>query len=600
MNDSFEQLEKLQLEMEYNFNTEEQLQKIRQLWDTLQTTTWTDLNEIINEYNYLNGKILSLMSDVTNNSELLLVESKETYNLVYNATIELPQLMEQFSMLQSIGINVLNDSEINDDHLKQLNEIYYPMQTSIIDMLNRMTIIFSDKHFITELQEPLDLLENSTAKYLNEVAVIGREKVTLSEFNEVATKSIDDNYRFYLASIDVMKSKLQKEYNQINESMIINIILLLIVFFVALLIFVSLYLAIKQSVRSLEEGTKQIADGNLNVELSLNTKDEMHNVEIAFNQMTKQLNELVREISMSAEHVAASSEQLNASAQEATASVDQITTAVNEISSETELQAESLNESAQAMNEMVTGIERIAENSVRISSLTNESTLYADKGNKTAEKTLHQMEMINETVEKTSGKINELHEHSSKIDSIINVISEIADQTNLLALNATIEAARAGEHGKGFAVVADEVRKLAEKSRQSTAQIADLIQTVQKDTTNSVEMMEHVIKDVRLGIEMTKETAYQFNHILESMQTLNPQMEEISATTTQFSAQVEQVATSIKNLLKMVQQTSDQTVEISSSSEEQLAIMEEVSTSANSLSEMAESLQNLVAQFKLQ
>ncbi|MEK5183851.1 methyl-accepting chemotaxis protein [Solibacillus sp. FSL W7-1324] len=599
VNQAFGEIEKLDSKMEYDFNTKEQFQAIQEKWNTLQQTTWKDSGQITSQYSDYIEDILNLMTDVTNNSELLLTDSKEMFNLTYNTFIELPKLTEQFGQMRALGVSIINSNAADEVQVEQLNMIYFPTQSAIKNMNKSSAVIFNNPEFEAALQQPLDLVKESAETYFKAIDSIGKGAISATDYYDIATASNNTNFEFYTASLEEMEITLQQQSDNLQQTMVIIFITLSVIFIVALLLFVSLFLAIRQSIKLLEEGTMKVAGGDLNVKVALHTNDEMKNVETSFNSMIIQLNGLVREITTSAEHVASSSEELHASAEEATAAVEHTTTAVNQMMTDTEIQEVRLNESAQAMNEMVTGIERIAENSVRISALTNETTGFANDGNTTVEKALQQMDMIKQTVGKSSEKINDLNKQSTKIDSIVRVISDIADQTNLLALNAAIEAARAGENGKGFAVVADEVRKLAEESRGSAKQIAELIETIQIDTTDSVKMMSLVTDNVDVGIKVTEETAYKFGHILTSMQTLNPQMEEISATATEFSAQAEQVASAMQHLLEMAKQTSEATAEIASTSEEQLAIMEEVSSSANSLSEIAESLQSLVMQFKL-
>lgn len=599
VNQAFEELEAMESKMKYDFNTKEQLQAIQEKWNALQQVTWTDSDQILSQYTDVVEDILDLMTDLSNNSELLLADSQETFNLTYNASIELPRLMEQFGQMRALGVSIINSYTVDENRLKEMDAIYYPVQETINDMQKTSEITFNNAEFALALQTPLETVQKSTNTYLNAINNIRIKTISAADYYEIATVAMNDYYEYYVASLDAMKSSLQQQYKNLQYTTIIIFIVLIVVCIVALLLFISLFLAIRKSIQSLQEGTTKVAGGDLNVQLALHTKDEMGIVETAFNRMTAQLGKLVQEITAGAEHVASSSEELNASAQEATATVENVTTAVNQVTAETELQVVSMKESALAMSEMAIGIERIAENSVRISALTNETTELANDGNTTVDKALQQMELIKQTVGESSNKINALSNRSAQIDSIVSVITEIANQTNLLALNAAIEAARAGEHGAGFAVVADEVRKLAEQSRHSAAQIADLIGAIQSDAIESVQMMSVVTENVQSGIEVTEDTAYKFSHILSSMQTLNPQMEDISATATQFSSQVEQVASALEHLLKTAEHTSNATGDIAASSEEQLAIMEEVSSSANSLSEMAESLRGLVIQFKL-
>lgn len=582
-----------------DFKSVQAFKDIEAQWQQLQSTTWTSTNDIVTNYNALTKNILQLMQDVSNNSDLLLAESKESFNLIYNASIELPNITEQYGQLRALGVNVLNSDKITDAQIEKVQSISYPMEESLNRIDRSMAFTMAKDAFATALKAPYEQSATSSKQYIEALDHLEDDSMSSTDYYELATTAINDKFDFYTASLNVLKTTLNKEYDSLKQKSILICALLVVIFIVIALLFTALYLGIRQSIDRLAKGTKEVAEGNLSVKVALHTKDEMRDIEAAFNDMTTQLNDLVRQINTSADQVASASEELHASSEESSSSIEQATNAINKITHDTEKQAVHLHESVQAMDEMVEGIERIAENSTRISSLTNDTTAAATSGNETVERALSQMNTIKQTVETSSATVHELNKQSAEIGSIVNVITDIADQTNLLALNAAIEAARAGERGKGFAVVADEVRKLAEQSRISAVQISDLITTIQKDTVHSVQMMSDVTVNVDTGIKVTTAAASKFNDIAQSMEQLNPQMEEISATATEFSAQSEQVAAAMQHLLSMVQNTSASTQEVAASSEEQLAIMEEVTSSANTLSEMAASLQTLVAKFKI-
>ncbi|AKM17732.1 H1 [[Flavobacterium] thermophilum] len=206
---------------------------------------------------------------------------------------------------------------------------------------------------------------------------------------------------------------------------------------------------------------------------------------------------------------------------------------------------------------------------------------------------------INQDAPLIHKRVKSLEKRSEEIEKILDVISTIADQTNLLALNAAIEAARAGEHGKGFAVVADEVRKLAEQSQSSTKQIEELIGKIQQSTTEVVRYMSRVTENIEGGLHISTQTAQRFLQIVQNMKEVAPQIEEISAIAEQISAGTQQVTASAHQLAGIARENAATSEEVAASAEEQLASMEEITSSSQMLAKMAEDLRTSVQRFTL-
>ncbi|MGG3921768.1 methyl-accepting chemotaxis protein, partial [Geobacillus thermodenitrificans] len=206
---------------------------------------------------------------------------------------------------------------------------------------------------------------------------------------------------------------------------------------------------------------------------------------------------------------------------------------------------------------------------------------------------------VNGTVEQLAEVIKGLGRRSEQIGSIIEAIRNIAAQTNLLALNAAIEAARAGEHGRGFAVVADEVRKLAEQSAESARQIAELIAAIQEETAHAVQSMESVVNEVTAGTGVIRTSGETFSQIRAAVDEVAKQIRDVSASVSEMAASSEQIVRSVQLVADVAESTSAGTQEVSAATEEQLASMEEISASAASLSKMADDLQAIVRKFSL-
>lgn len=262
-------------------------------------------------------------------------------------------------------------------------------------------------------------------------------------------------------------------------------------------------------------------------------------------------------------------------------------------------QFRSLEESVCVMEGMTEGINHIAHSSSTVSEFSTRTLQEAEQGNEKLDKVIEQMKTISDSVNQSSSFIKVLETHSNEIATIINIIREISAQTNLLALNAAIEAARAGEHGKGFAVVADEVRKLAEQSERSTESIQQLIGRIHDDTSETVKSMETVTQDVEKGIAFVEETGEAFHTILDAIQGVVHQMQEVTATSEEMSASTEEITASSLETANIAEKAVTSTKETVEVTKEQDHLVSDMSHSIEKLSHMANQLKELTNKFTL-
>ncbi|MHB8990680.1 MAG: methyl-accepting chemotaxis protein [Chloroflexota bacterium] len=376
---------------------------------------------------------------------------------------------------------------------------------------------------------------------------------------------------------------------------------------------------------------------------------------VAFQRMIANLREMVAKVSASAETVAEAGQQLlaasdqagsatqqiattiqqvargtqeqSASVQETTASVEQLSRAIDRIAAGAQEQANSIEQATSSVSLLSQSIAQVAAASGEVSTATREAQEAASLGAGSVQKSVQGMSAIKASTDSVAARIQELEGYSEQINSIVETIDDIAEQTNLLALNATIEAARAGEHGRGFAVVADEVRSLAERSSKSTKEISELINQVQRGTHDAVSAMEQGSKEVESGSRLAEEAGQALSSIqaaveaatrqvkqiasavqqMESasqqvvtvMDSVSAVVEESSAATREMAISSQQVTGAIGKVAPVSQETSAAAEEVSASTEEMSAQVEEMVAQARSLAAMAGELKAASAHFKL-
>ena len=315
-----------------------------------------------------------------------------------------------------------------------------------------------------------------------------------------------------------------------------------------------------------------IAAGDLSGhDLDCRSRDEVQDLASAINQMQSSLKAILRKIAESAEHMASASEEIAA------------TTASMAMSAASE--KDQVHQIATAMQEMSATVHEVSENSARAAGSARQAADTACRGGTIVEDSITRMRTIAEAVRETAQRVQDLGKRSDQIGRIVSVIDEIADQTNLLALNAAIEAARAGEQGRGFAVVADEVRKLAERTTQATREIADMIEKVQAETHSAVARMQAGTQQVEQGVEATGRAGESLRRIIEQAEHVGNVISQIATAASQQSSATDQVNTSMDQINNLVAESAEGARQSAQSCEQ--------------LSRLALEMQNIVSRFKL-
>ncbi|CAM3843529.1 methyl-accepting chemotaxis protein [Mesobacillus zeae] len=358
-------------------------------------------------------------------------------------------------------------------------------------------------------------------------------------------------------------------------------------------------LSITKPLKALAELTDKVSKGDLTEKFDNGRGDEIGLLGKSFNTMIDSLRDLIRHVSEKSHALASSSEQLNASSEQNNSATEQVATAIQQVAAGTEKQTDMAAESAHVVREMSTGLVSILENAENVSRTSVEAAEIVKSGEGAITHSIQQMTNIHDTVNDLGRVVHTLGERSHEISKIIDVISEIAGQTNLLALNAAIEAARAGEQGKGFAVVADEVRKLAEQSAKATETIRSLISSIQVETGAAVDAMNKGTDEVEKGITVVNEAGISFKKIQEFVDAVSSQIQNVAASVQQMNRGTEQVVEMVTGMDEISQKTAHETQEVSAATEEQLASMQEIAASAESLANMAEELQDSISSFKI-
>jgi methyl-accepting chemotaxis protein len=316
---------------------------------------------------------------------------------------------------------------------------------------------------------------------------------------------------------------------------------------------------------------KDMGTGDLTVRMEGNYNGDLQLLKNSINQVAESLEKALQNVSEAVAATASASNEISSSTEQMAAGAEEQTSQAAEVASSVE--------------EMTKTIMENSQNAGSAAETAKQARMSAEQGGRVVDETIAGMKRIAEVVNKSADTVKELGKSSDEIGEIISVIDDIADQTNLLALNAAIEAARAGEQGRGFAVVADEVRKLAERTTKATKEIAGMIKKIQTDTGGAVESMQQGTKEVQVGIDLADKAGKSLQEIVGISQKVTDMVAQIAAASEQQSSASEQIAKNVEAISKVTSETAQGT--------------QQIARAAEDLNQLTENLQRQVSAFKI-
>ncbi len=559
------------------FETHELWSGIKSDWKQLEQRAFDGpAADVFAAHTTLISRVYHLFELISEHSGLLLDPRLNTFYLMDSTIYRIPVVTENLGQSRGLGSGVAAKGAVTLDQRVKLVVMVANIESNRATVEKGLRIAFEENE---GLESELGGLNNASAQASASFASLIKNDILQPDSISIeaktvfsaGTEAIKANYKLYDALVPILDRLFVQRSGELSgeRNLLMAIIVLGVV--LAFYLFAGFYFSVIRAINSLDQSVNQIAEGDLTVSVDIGTEDELKSVEEALNSMVSHLKGIVAQLGTHSSQLAAASTELSVTTEQArNGALDQ------------QAQTEQI---ATAMNEMSATVHEIASNAEMASADAQKADEDAKEGGEVVQETIDSINNLSEEVGQAAEVIHELEKNSIEIGSVLDVIRGIAEQTNLLALNAAIEAARAGEQGRGFAVVADEVRTLAGRTQESTEQIQKMIESLQSHTKKAVDVME-------TDKDHAEKMASQAGNASTSIEKIISAVGHILDMTTQVAAASEEQSVVTEEINRNVTSVADVT-------HASVTGTEQIATASEELSRLATELQEVVAHFKV-
>ncbi len=573
---AFDQLEKVDQELGSALGTGERVTRLRRHWDELVTMSEeSDAKEAFTGYTDLIDELIELITHIGDTSSLILDPELDSYYLMDMLILRLPPLTNYAGEIRGLASGIAARHTITPSEQMRLAVLLDRVREGMAGLEHGIAVISEHNPVVAgTLREFAHGAIGESRKFsaLVKDEILERDipAVDPQKVFDQGTRSIGASFALYDAARDaldgILAMRVEGRESDRNAYLIVTAAVLLLL----VLLFAGFYRGVSGGIHVISLATEQLAEGDLGARVELDTRDELQVIARSVNRMAENFARAIGAISASSEQVAAAAEELSAI-------TDQASHAMHEQQGQTE-------QVATAMNEMSAASQEVSGNIMEAANAAREANRETASSRELVEQAVQAMESLAGQVEQAAGVIRQLEEDSEEINTVLDVIKGVADQTNLLALNAAIEAARAGEHGRGFAVVADEVRSLAGRTQESTKEINQVIEKLQAGTREAVAAMND-------GLHQAQQVVQQATQAGDSLNTISSAVESISTMSEQIASAAEQQSTTAEEINRNLVMLAENITEVATGSQQ-------TTTASEELTQLAAELQEQVTKFQ--